>query len=49
MKAGGRAQEGSGPISMGPQVEEGGLGLFNCGARAQRGRALKKSRVWDRG
>lgn len=49
MKAGGGAQEGSGPIKMGPQVEKGGLGLFNCGARAQRGRALKKSRVWDKG
>lgn len=37
MKAGGGAQEGSGPIKVGPQVEEGGLGLFNCEARAPGG------------
>lgn len=44
-KVGGGAQEGLGPIRMGPWVETGALRLFNSWACEQTGRTLERSRV----
>lgn len=48
MKVGGGAQEGLGPIRIGPWVETGALRLFNSWACEQTGRALERSRVPDK-
>lgn len=49
IKVGGGAQEGLGPIRMGPWVETGELQLFNSLACEQTGRAQERSRVPGKG